>query len=119
MFFELCPDGQQLSIQLRGEKPILVNPNKHLTLGLMLEGPKLLSIDLMVRNPKHPMASYITGAFEKFPHSIMTFALAGLEDFNEENAGAQILVVDMASMQFGEAGRGVLGEVCRLVLLVS
>jgi hypothetical protein len=43
-FFDLCPNDQQVSIQIKKEAPVLLNPFAHVMLKYKMTGPKLITI---------------------------------------------------------------------------
>ncbi|PMD17196.1 hypothetical protein NA56DRAFT_648917 [Hyaloscypha hepaticicola] len=104
-FFELCPPGQTLSIQIKNERPVLVSPFSRRILEFKMKGPKLLTVSTgmkVVGNPGEKGGTIVTGRDQESLHSALGFAAPG--------SGHVDFVVDMTRMQWGEAGRGLLGE---------
>jgi hypothetical protein len=93
-FFDICPVGQKLSIQIKNEEPVLVDPYPRSILEFKTKGPKQITISTGL-----PTAGNIViGSEQESLHSVLAFPRPGskLCDF----------VVDMTRMQFGEGGRG-------------
>lgn len=97
-FFEICPPDQMLFVQIKGEEPVLIPTAPRIIMEFTMTGPKLLSITTVL--PEGP--SVVTGSENKSPHSVMGFGKPGSDQVD--------YVVDMTSMQWGEAGRGRYGE---------
>ena len=104
-FFELCPPGQKLSIQIKNEEPVLVSPFTRNILEFTMKGPKLLTISTgmkMSDSEDGVIGTIITGVDQESLHSALGFAGPGSANVD--------FVVDMTRMQWGEAGRGRFGE---------
>jgi hypothetical protein len=108
-FFELCPLGQALSIQIKNETPVLVSHFSRSILEFKMKGPKLLTVSTGMKgtgNPDEKGGTIVTRRDQENLHSALGFAAPG--------SGHVDFVVDMTRMQWGEAGRGSLGELCYL-----
>ncbi|KAF7946531.1 hypothetical protein EAE96_009528 [Botrytis aclada] len=104
-FFFLCSSNQQLSIQIKNEKPILIKPFPRSIIEFKLTGPKLMSVQsLKLRNGG---ATYITGGENEGFHSILGFPRPGTGVGQIANLD-EFFVVDMTRMQWGK--RGLFGE---------
>ncbi|KAF8859931.1 hypothetical protein BDZ45DRAFT_801176 [Acephala macrosclerotiorum] len=98
-FLDLCPSGQEISIQIAKEEPVLFNASTN---------PRMIEFDLI--GPKQLKMAHIqstqlfmsTGNRDGQQHSILGFKVG---DSNDD-----WVVVDMTRMQYGEAGRGTYGE---------
>ena len=104
-FFDLCPPGQTLSIQIKNETPVLVSPFSRNILEIKMKGPKLLTVSTGMKakgNPGEKGGTIVTGRDQESLHSALGFAAPG--------SGHVDFVVDMTRMQWGQAGRGSLGE---------
>ncbi|CZR58252.1 uncharacterized protein PAC_08143 [Phialocephala subalpina] len=101
--FDLCPAGQKLSIQIKNEAPVLVDPSARKILEFKMNGPKLLTISTGLKGKD---GAILTGLGQESSHSVLGFSCRG--------SGVVDFVVDMTRMQWGEAGRGSFGETCYL-----
>ncbi|KAH8747093.1 hypothetical protein F5882DRAFT_422573 [Hyaloscypha sp. PMI_1271] len=104
-FFELCPPGQNLSIQIENETPVLVSPFSRRILEFKMKGPKLLTVSTGMKvggSTSGKGGTIVTGLDQESLHSALGFAAPGMGNVD--------FVVDMTRMQWGEAGRGSLGE---------
>jgi hypothetical protein len=102
-FFDLCPAGQQLSVQLKNEPPVLVSPFARRILEFKMKGPKLLTLSTGMRTEgSEKGGTIVTGLSQESLHSALGFAGPG--------SGNVDFVVDMTRMQWSEAGRGQFGE---------
>jgi MYND finger len=101
-FFDLCPPGQALSIQLKNELPVQVSPFTRRILEFKMKGPKLLTISTGMRTRENKKGTIITGLEQESLHSVLGFAGPKSENVD--------FVVDMTRMQWGESGRGQYGE---------
>ncbi|KUJ13715.1 uncharacterized protein LY89DRAFT_672006 [Mollisia scopiformis] len=99
-FFELCPAGQMISIQVGNEAPLIVNPKDRACTEFAIGGPKLITLaSTMIPGQ---VKTYHTGARENEDHAVVVFNVKG-------PAETQV-VVDMTRSQYGIAGRGTFGE---------
>jgi len=98
LFFELCPQEQNLSIQITNEEPVLIDLKPRQILEFKLKGPKLLSVTAV----KSSGPSLVTGLKEDGLHAVWGFPRLGSQNLD--------LVVDMARMQWGDSGRRAYGE---------
>jgi hypothetical protein len=64
-FFELCPPGQKLSIQIAGEEPVLVDLFPRQILEFKIQHPKLLSVTQIL-----PGKVLVTGGQEDALHAV-------------------------------------------------
>ncbi|KUJ08777.1 uncharacterized protein LY89DRAFT_724788 [Mollisia scopiformis] len=92
-FFEICPADQKLLIQIKTSS-VLVDPFLREIAEHKMRGPKLQVIVSGMEEER------ISGHDNDRPHAVVVFPAPGGVGF----------VVDMTSMQFGEAGRGLFGE---------
>jgi len=101
-FFDLCPPGQKLSIQIKKEPSVLVDLFTRRILKFQMKGPKLLTLSSGVKTQDGSAGTIITGFGQESLHSVLGFAGPGSANVD--------FVVDMSRMQWGEAGRGSFGE---------
>ncbi|TGO23565.1 hypothetical protein BPAE_0128g00170 [Botrytis paeoniae] len=100
-FFSFCSSDQQLSIQIKNEESVLVNPFPRSIIEFKLTGPKLMSAQsLKLRNGG---ATYITGGENEGFHSILGFPKPGTSVGQIVNLD-EFFVVDMTRMQWGKRG---------------
>ncbi|KAF5869546.1 uncharacterized protein Bfra_010740 [Botrytis fragariae] len=100
-FFSFCSSDQQLSIQIKNEEAILVDPFPRSIIEFKLTGPKLMSVQsLQLRNGG---ATYITGGENEGFHSTLGFPKPGTSVGQIVNLD-DFFVVDMTRMQWGKRG---------------
>ncbi|KAF7932479.1 uncharacterized protein EAE98_003778 [Botrytis deweyae] len=101
-FFAFCSSDQQLSIQIKNEEAVLVNPFPRSIIEFKLTGPKVMSVQsLKLRNGG---ATYITGGENEGFHSILGFPKPGTSVGQIVNFD-EFFVVDMTRMQWGKLGK--------------
>ncbi|KAJ7739078.1 hypothetical protein DFH07DRAFT_840664 [Mycena maculata] len=90
-FFDLYPEDVQIRVRTSDGAEFTTLASSRCILEMTLLGPKLMTMLCIL-----PTQLYITGD-EDMPHAVMGFA---------DSPG----ILDMASLQFGDAGRGVVGR---------
>jgi len=96
-FFDLYPESTKLRIRTSAGVEFTTTASTRVILEVKLLRPKLLTLSCVL-----PNQTYITGAGDTMLH-----AVAGFARLEDENVS---IVLDLASMQFGEAGRGLGGR---------
>ncbi|KDQ06107.1 hypothetical protein BOTBODRAFT_71096 [Botryobasidium botryosum FD-172 SS1] len=91
-FLDLFPYDQPIRIRRGDGTTILTHAWHRVIMEFILEGPKFLSLSAVLPSG----ISYISGESPTLLHAVMGFAM-------DDGAGS---VLDLSSMQFGEAGRG-------------
>ncbi|KAH6722623.1 hypothetical protein BKA61DRAFT_729934 [Leptodontidium sp. MPI-SDFR-AT-0119] len=97
-FFQLCPPDQRISIQIKNEEPVIVDPSTRQTIEFGIMGPKPWTVVLKDSSP----STLLNGGKDGDAHAILGFPYPGSKFVNA--------VVDLSRMQYGEVGRGSFGE---------
>ncbi|KAJ7073479.1 hypothetical protein B0H15DRAFT_917544 [Mycena belliarum] len=96
-FFDLYPPDMPLRVRTSAGADYLTSASTRVILELKLLKPKLMTIAHVVGS-----RTYITGAADTMMHAVAGFA--------ESQDGNVATILDLASLQFGDAGRGVGGR---------
>ncbi|KAH6694814.1 hypothetical protein BKA61DRAFT_662751 [Leptodontidium sp. MPI-SDFR-AT-0119] len=113
-FFALCPEGQQVSIQIANEDPVLIDATARMVFEYTLHAPKhdIRSIIQQTSSGSDFSSDdklwyFSSGASDSENHCVLAFRHPENSDvFSKEN----YFIVDMTRLQYGEAGYGTYGE---------
>ncbi|KAJ7139215.1 hypothetical protein C8R44DRAFT_659535 [Mycena epipterygia] len=95
-FFDLYPINVKIRIRTPAGTEFITDAFSRNILEMTLLGPRLMTLACVI-----PSSQYITGDEDTMIHSVMEFP---------DSLGGSSMVLDMASLQFGDAGRGVEGR---------
>ncbi|KAJ7651850.1 hypothetical protein B0H17DRAFT_958247 [Mycena rosella] len=96
-FFDLYPEGVRIRVRTSSGAEFTTLASSRCILEMVLLGPKLMTMSCIL-----PSQIYITGDEDTMVHAVM--------GFTDSSSSASDIILDMASLQFGDAGRGLGGR---------
>ncbi|PVH72698.1 hypothetical protein DL98DRAFT_609842 [Cadophora sp. DSE1049] len=120
-FFDLCPERQEVLVQIDDEGPLILPATSHTVLNISLNSPKHDIRTIIQGSTESDITSFLSGASNNEKHSVLAFQSPHPEDKNnssvmqkndkdaDENLKSHI-ILDTTLLQYGDSGRGIHGE---------